>query len=222
MIDPKEIFDHQFLTISNESYTIEISFEGGFCEQKTLGHLGCDKVIELNEPTQKPSVLFLKTVYPNQPQKTCTILGIDGGIYLHTADDKDNSYSVKLSDNCLILSLGFTFLCFDLIAQDIIWHIRPDHAEIFEFYDLQDDYLLRGEYAIHRIDKNGNVKWSYGGMDIWVNIDGKSEVIIESDKILLTDFYNNEYVINYEGKTMKDSQSGNRTEKQKSKWWKIW
>ncbi len=222
MMDPKEIFDHQFLTISNESYTVEISFEGGFCEQKTLGHLGSDKVIELNEPTQKTSVLYLKTVYPNQPKKTCTILGIDGGVYLHTANDKDNSYSVKLSDNCLILSLGFTFLCFDLIAQDIIWHIRPDHAEIFEFYDLQDDYLLRGEYAIHRIDKNGNVKWSYGGMDIWVNIDGKSEVIIESDKILLTDFYNNEYVINYEGKTMKDSQSGNRTEKQKSKWWKIW
>jgi hypothetical protein len=222
MIDPKEIFDHQFLTISNESYTIEISFEGGFCEQKTLGHLGCDKVIELNEPTQNTSVLFLKTVYPNQPQKTCTILGIDGGVYLHTADDKDNSYSVKLTDICLILSLGFTFLCFDVNTQDITWNIRPDHAEIFEFYDLQDDYLLRGEYAIHRIDKNGNVKWSYGGMDIWVNIDGKSEVIIESDKILLTDFDNNEYVINYEGKTMMDRQSGNRTEKQKSKWRKIW
>lgn len=222
MIDPKEIFDHQFLTISNESYTVEISFEGGFCEQKTLGQLGRDKVIELNKPTQKTSVLYLKTVYPNQPKKTCTILGIDGGVYLHTANDKDNSYSVKLTDNCLILSLGFTFLCFDLIAQDIIWHIRPDHAEIFEFYDLQDDYLLRGEYAIHRIDKNGNVKWSYGGMDIWVNIDGKSEVIIESDKILLKDFDNNEYVIKYEGKTMMDRQSGNRTEKQKSKWWKIW
>jgi len=212
MIDLKEIFDYQFLTISNESYTVEISFEGGFCEQKTLDHLGSDKVIEVNTPTQSTSVLYLKTVYANQHQKTCTILGIDGSIYLHTANDKDNSYSLKLTDNCLIFSLGFTFLCFDLITQDINWHTRPDHAEIYEFYDLQDDYLLRGEYAIHRIDKNGNVKWSYGGKDIWVNFDGKSEVIIESDKILLTDFDNNEYVINYEGKTLGHSLSNNITE----------
>lgn len=222
MMDPKEIFDHQFLTISNESYTVEISFEGGFCEQKTLGHLGSDKVIELNEPAQTTSVLYFKTFYLNQAKKTCKILGIDGGVCLHTANDKDNSYSVKLKDDNLILSLGFTFLCFNLNTQDINWNIRPDHAEIFEFYDLQNDYLLRGEYAIHRIDKNGNVKWSYGGKDIWVSRDGKSEVIIESDKILLTDFDNNEYVINYEGKTLGYSPSSNLTENQNSKWWKMW
>ena len=30
-------------------------------------------------------------------------------------------------------------------------------AEVFEFYDLDSDILLRGEIGIHRIDLNGNI-----------------------------------------------------------------
>ncbi|MBK8145050.1 MAG: hypothetical protein IPK62_08660 [Bacteroidetes bacterium] len=105
-----------------------------------------------------------------------------------------------MNDDKLYFSLGFTFFSFDLIESQIIWQVRPDTAEIFEFYDLENDFLLRGELEIHRITKNGEIKWSFGGKDIWVNMEGKREVQIESNRIKLTDFNNDKYIIDFNGK----------------------
>ena len=213
-------YNRQTLTVKNDFVTVELLFERGENLKETQSKF--DKIIELNEIKNWTSSLELKINFTDQPTKTCLITGIDGGLYLHTADDKDNSYSVKLEDNFLIFSLGFTFFSFDTLSQEIIWKVRPDMAEVFEFYDLQDDFLLRGELEIHRIDKNGNIKWSYGGRDIWVNIDGKTEVIIETEKIILTDFDSNEYIIDFEGKTIEDKPRQIKQYIKTSKWWKFW
>jgi len=129
------------------------------------------------------------------------IEGIDGGTYLHASNESDSSQSVKLNENTLVLSLGTNFASFNVESQEIIWNIKPDLVAIFEFYDLEDDYLLRGELEMFRIDNNGNIKWKYAGKDIWVNNEGKKEVQIEENKIRLIDFEGNEYVIDYFGKT---------------------
>lgn len=213
-------FDKQSLTVKNELVTVEILFERMNNQNEFLYKNSYDKVIELNEIENSSSSLILKIYFQSQLPLSILIQGIDGGIFLHTANGEKNSYSVKLLEDTIVFSLGFTFFMFDLINLDIRWKIRPDLADIFEFYNLQDDYLLRGELAIHRIDKCGNVKWSYGGKDIWVNINGKPEVIIENDKILLTDFENNEYIINFDGETLEDTS---RLKQQKiRRWWKFW
>jgi hypothetical protein len=185
-----------------------------------LNLINCDNIIEINEVGDWTGVLALNATYQNSVQKTCAMAGIDGGIYLHTATEKDKSYSVKLIDNVLILSLGFTFLSFDIDKQEIKWKVRPDSAQIFEFYDLENDFLVRGEIEIHRIDLDGNIKWSYGGRDIWVSIDGKKEVQVEQGQIHLTDFAGNEYVIDFDGKTLEDKPVALQNHKPK-KWWQI-
>jgi hypothetical protein len=131
--------------------------------------------------------------------------GLDGAAYLHEASEGDASQSVKLDAEDLILSIGSTLLSFNLSQMQLNWKIRPDSAEIFEFYDLEDDILLRGETAIHRIDKKGNVVWNYGGRDIWVNIDGQNQIEINKDTIKLIDFESNEYWIDFNGKTLKNN-----------------
>ena len=45
----------------------------------------------------------------------------------------------------------------------------------------------------------GDIKWSFSGKDIWVNIEGKQEVEIKDDRIKLIDFENNEYEIDFNG-----------------------
>ncbi len=189
--------DIQILTISNEFLTVELSYKNIDCDNTSY-----DKTIELNENGSK--ILVLKTIYPTGTQKKYVITGLYEGSYLHTADNKENCYTAKLIDNFLIFSLSNTFFSFDIDRQEIKWKVMPDAAALFEFYDLEDDFLLRGELGIYRIDKNGNVKWRYGGHDIWVNIEGKREVEIKNGKILLTDFSNNKYVINFDGETLVD------------------
>lgn len=213
-------FDKQELKLSNENWKVELFLERGNSENKEF--LSCDKTIELSEPSEWTSNLKVKTTSQNQIIKSCLIYGLDGGIYLHTSNEKEKSYSVKLKDNSLIFSLGFTFFTYDIDKQEIKWSIRPDMAEIFEFYDLEEDYLVRGELAIHRIDKEGQIKWSYGGRDIWVNLEGKSEVIIDSNKIILTDFNNDEYIIDFNGKTLEEKPYVRLTEIKQKKWWKLW
>ena len=48
------------------------------------------------------------------------------------------------------------------------------------------------------------MKWSFGGRDIWVNLEGKSEVNIEENKIRLFDFESNEYLLNFDGVLLED------------------
>ena len=214
-------FDTQKLTFGNYRWTIELWFESINAENKVIEVNNYSKTIDLSDTGKSGSLLAIETTNNHGDIKSCLITGIDGGSYLHIADDRDKSQSVKLLSNNLILSSGFTFFSFNIDKQEIEWKLRPDLAEVFEFYDLEDDYLLRGELEIHRIDMNGNVKWSYGGRDIWVNIDGKEEVRIENDKIILTDFDGNVYVIDFNGQTLEDRPFVRVCENRK-KWWELW
>lgn len=197
-------FDTQKLTVSNDIWKAELWFENINAENKIIKANNYSKIIDLSETDYLGSLLAIKTTNNFGENNNCLITGIDGGTYLHVSDEMDKCQSVKLLHNNLILSTGFTFFSFNIEKQEIEWKLRPDISEIFEFYDLQDDFLLRGELEIHRIDKNGNIKWSYGGKDIWVNIDGKKEVCIENDKIKLTDFESNIYVIDFNGNTLEE------------------
>jgi len=210
----------QKLTVGNDSWTVELWFENKRAGNEVIETKSYSKTIDMSDTGYLGSFLAIKTTNNRGDTKSCLITGIDGGSYLHVADDKDKSQSVKLLSESLILSSGFTFFSFHMDRQEIEWKLRPDMGEVFEFYDLQDDYLLRGELEIHRIDRNGNIKWSYGGRDIWVNIDGKREVSIENNKIILTDFESNVYVIDFNGQTLEDRPSV-RVSKGRKRWWEI-
>lgn len=209
----------QKLNLENEVVSLELLYESYHNENKFLEAKQYDKRIKLIETEYAKSLLSITTKTKND-NKTCLITEIEGGIYLHTATKTDNSYSIKLENQILYCSLGFTFIAFDIFLQDIIWKTRPEIGEIFEFYDLEDDFLIRGELSIHRIEKNGKLKWSFRGRDIWVSIDGEKEVEILEERILLIDFEKNKYEIDFNGNLLLNKPFKQRTEQKK--WWKIW
>ena len=194
-------FDKQILTLSNALWAIEIEYLPSAAKVDQFNADQFETVLSLNEINRGTGSLSIKATSNYNTTGLTLIEGIDGGTYLHASNESDSSQSVKLNENTLVLSLGTNFASFNVESQEIIWNIKPDLVAIFEFYDLEDDYLLRGELEMFRIDNNGNIKWKYAGKDIWVNNEGKKEVQIEENKIRLIDFEGNEYVIDYFGKT---------------------
>jgi len=211
-------FDKQNLTINSGKWSVELDYENWHSDKKEIRPTQCDIIIALSEEGDFDSVLRL-VISNEDMQKTCLIKGIQGSSYLHLADEKDNSQSVKIDDNNLILSLGFNFISLNLNQLTLNWNLKPDMAEVFEFYDFQNDYLLRGEVEIHRIDNKGQIKWSYGGRDIWVNMEGKPEVQIEENTIRLLDFDSNEYLIDFDGNTLEDNPIKKAIKPKK--WWQL-
>jgi hypothetical protein len=212
----KSILNIQHLAVSNEKWSIELSFVIEPVNYRTQHHF--DKRIKLSESHNCKNLLIIKT----NNSKTCLIDGIDGSAYLHSADENHDSYSVKLVENCVVFGLGFTFFSFDLEKQEIKWQIKPDIGGIFEFYQIENDYLVRGEFEIHRINNLGKLIWSFSGRDIWFNIYGEKEIQIKNDQILLADFENNKYVIDYNGKIINDILNIKREIRKEKKWWKLW
>ena len=95
MSDTIPNFDKQELKLSNENWKVEIFFERGNSESEEF--VSYDKTIELSELGVWTSNLLVRTTNKNQIIKSCLISGLDGGIYLHTSNDKEKSYSVKLT-----------------------------------------------------------------------------------------------------------------------------
>ena len=167
--------------------------------------------------------LFIEAVYHNATYRVL-LTNISHGFYLHQATTQDKSQSVKLTTQGLVLSLGDTLVCLSFPELKLNWKLNPDGWPVFEFYDPEESFLLRGELCIHRIDLNGEIMWSYGGMDIWVNIDGLPEITILEDSIKLIDFESTEYLIDFNGKTLKEpvSKSKSASISQKSPRWQFW
>jgi hypothetical protein len=193
-------FNNQTLTLESNGFRIELKYESQLPEDRQVVGGKYNEIIAIND--SEASNLEIRIVREGKEIKNGLITGINGGTWLYKATPKENSQSAKFKNNNLILSLGFNLVSIEIPSLKLNWNIEPDPAEIFEFYDLGDDLLLRGELNIHRIDSNGNIKWSYGGRDIWVNIDGKREVTVLDTEIKLIDFDSNEYVVNFEGKTI--------------------
>lgn len=57
---------------------------------------------------------------------------------------------------------------------------------------------------ISRIDKYGEIKWSFMGADILVVLDGTESFVLQSDHIFLTDFEMNTYKIDFDGRVIWD------------------
>ena len=194
--------DIQELTLSTDKWKVDLYYESWHSESKTIEKTESDFVIQLSEKGEWDSTIKIELA-DEITTRTCILTGIQGGTILHKKGNDENGQSVKIDNDNLILSLGLNFVSIDLNNLKLNWKLQPDMAEVFEFYDLGNDYLLRGEVGIHRITKTGQVKWTYSATDIWVNMEGRPEVEIAENSIKLLDFNSDEYEIDFYGKEIK-------------------
>lgn len=198
--------DIQELTLSTDKWKVDLFYESWHSETKTIEKNEADFVIELSGKGEWDSILKID-LSDDKTKRTCIVTGIQGGTFLHKKGNDQNGQSVKIDNDNLILSLGLNFVSIDLNDLKLNWKLEPDMAEVFEFYDLENDYLLRGEVGIHRITKTGQVKWTFSATDIWVNMEGRPEVEITENSIKLLDFNSDQYEIDFDGKEIKTSHN---------------
>lgn len=204
----KDIFFEHDTSISNDNWRVDLSFESSNAKNKKVQPDENIRIIQIaNENFY--SAIKIDVTNNKGSIKSCILSGIDGAFILYPKSKGENQYqSVLIHNDNLILSLGFTLISIDLKTLNINWKIRPDIAEVFEFYELDKDILLRGELGIHRIDLKGNIKWTFSARGIWINMDGKKEVKIENNAIRLFDSESNEYLIDFNGKILEDKPFG--------------
>lgn len=70
-------------------------------------------------------------------------------------------------------------------------------------HPLEDGWLIHGEGAILRLDRELQPLWEYCGADIFASVTGKEAFTLTNDRILLWDFNDNYYELDLTGKLIK-------------------
>jgi hypothetical protein len=109
---------------------------------------------------------------------------------------------VLLDGNKLLICCCNTIFCLSVSDLELLWQTQADTITCFKIFKFESDYIVHGDLVISRIDNYGSIKWEFGGRDIWVSMGDKSEFTISSDFIQLFDFYDNEYIIDFNGELL--------------------
>src|SRR5690606_15734362 len=118
----------------------------------------------------------------------------------------EKGVSTGLSESSFIIEESVLYICagnklYYLNIPDLAlkWSGQVDYVTNFSVQKLEDDLLVHGELEIIRITKLGEIKWRFGGHDIWVNNSGFPEITILYDRIKLVDYQSNFYSIGFDG-----------------------
>ncbi|WP_286752584.1 MULTISPECIES: hypothetical protein [Sphingobacterium] len=121
----------------------------------------------------------------------------------------DTGVFTGLSESSFIIEESVLYICagnklYYLNIPDLTlkWTGQVDHITNFSVQKLEDDLLVHGELEITRITKLGEIKWRFGGHDIWVNNNGHQEVTVLPKSIQLVDFQSIFYAIGFDGNTI--------------------
>jgi hypothetical protein len=124
------------------------------------------------------------------------LLGASGGgtgVYEHTA----------LIDGAQIVTCCCdTVFCLSITGLELLWKTKADLATCFAIYPYKQDYIVHGEVEISRIDRTGNIVWQNSGADIFVTLNGDSNLVLLEDTMVATDFEYSKYVFDYDGNTV--------------------
>lgn len=124
---------------------------------------------------------------------SCIIIGI-GGVSAIT------QYSYIIASENILICCGDSVFCLSLPSLELVWNMKLDDITCFQIFKCEDDFLIHGEIEITRIDTEGKIKWKFSGKDIFVSLTQEKAISILPDGVLLTDFEQTKYKIDFDGK----------------------
>lgn len=137
--------------------------------------------------------------------------------------------SVIIDNDRLVARCCNTIFCLSLPELDLQWMTEADWATCFSIHQYQDTYITHGELSISRIDRKGEILWSYRGSDIFVCLYEGTPFEMHPNHITLTDFNGSKYKIDYDGNSLSYEESDYHKQepvtvllKPAKPWWKFW
>jgi hypothetical protein len=149
-----------------------------------------------NDAIQYPTSKHGIKIYVEEEEiNSCIVIGSGGstGVYQNSS---------VLNNEQLLICCCDTVFCLSIPELELNWMTQADQATCFSIFNLQGDYIVHGEITISRIDNKGNIKWQFGGSDIFVSFNSDEAFKLNADHIALTDFYNTRYKIDFNGKIL--------------------
>lgn len=184
-----------------KDFTIELFDDAAFT-QKPNSPTVYNNVIqaEKDKPYLPNSQHAIRIYHDNNLIRSAIVLASGGGTGVH-------SDSALIDENNLIIRCCNKVFSLTLPDLETTWVTEVDWATCFSIHKYQDTYISYGETAIVRIDKAGKMLWSYSGADIFVCLYEGNPFEMHDSYIALTDFNGRRYQINYDGETIKDTES---------------
>ena len=211
------------VTLQHNDLTIEIFDDTAF-NQTVDSPTSYDTVIQFDKdkPYSPNSQHAIKIYKDNNLIRSAIILASGGGTGVH--DD-----TALIDDDNIIIRCCNKVFSLTLPDLETNWVTEADWATCFSLHKYQDTYISHGETSIARIDKTGNIVWSYGGADIFVCLYEGNPFEMHDTYIALTDFNGSTYKIDYDGKSLDYNESDYHKKepitvlrKPKKPWWKFW
>lgn len=125
---------------------------------------------------------------------SCLLTG-SGGTTIHPT-------SAVVDENSLLMCCGDSVFSFALPGLELKWQTHADLSVCFQIFKIENEYLVHGELEISRLNKLGEVIWSFSGYDIFVSADGQESLAIQDDRIVLIDWEKNRYELDFNGKVI--------------------
>ena len=144
---------------------------------------------EIQHPTSKHGIKILDA---DEVIAKCLIVGAVGVTTIHPN-------SSLIHENRLIVCCSNSVFCLSIPNLEVEWITVTDEITFFQIFEKEDEFIVHGEMEVTKLSKNGQVKWKFGGKDIFVSMENQEEFKIEKDGILLCDFANTFYKIDFNG-----------------------
>jgi hypothetical protein len=180
---------------SFKEYTVDIVDEPTFNVGSADNSFKYDKVYFEDTEFRPTSKHGIKISSDGQIISSAIICETGGATGIH-----DNSFLIK-DDNLLICCCN-AVSSFNLPNLTLNWKKEFDQATCFSIYPYKDDFIIHGELEIKRIDKSGQIKRKFSAKDIFVTQDGTESIKLTGDKIELTDWDGDKYILDEHGRVI--------------------
>ena len=112
--------------------------------------------------------------------------------------------SFLFSQDELVVCCSNTVFKLTIPNLNLQWKTVADIYTCFGIYNLEKDYIIRGEGEITRLNNNGEIVWQRGGRDIWTTAEGVDDFAIYDNYILATDWDYYRYKFDFDGNLLKE------------------
>ena len=192
---PTVIANFKMTQYTIENYQIEIYEDYTFTEDSADNVTQYDFVYGDKSECHFSSVFGIKIFQDYQFLKSAVIRSAGG-------KTKIQETSVIIETDRFLICCSDTIFCLSIPDLNLLWHTKADTGTCFEIYKYQDSYIVHGELEISRLDRDGKILWQKIGSDVFTTLDGEDNFVLTDNYILATDWENNKYKFDYNGKSV--------------------
>jgi len=121
--------------------------------------------------------------------------------------------SYAIDDQCAVLDgstltvlMDDEIFVLDLESISLVRHTTIGDESYFAIYPVEHGYIIHGEQAIMRLNRDFEQVWRFYGSDIFVTPgDGKGSFAIADDRIYLEDWNGYKFILDLDGKLLRET-----------------